>query len=263
MNIKFHNSTKTILSILTVAIALYGFTYSFPKVTFNENADRLSNYKQKKYKKDATRLALRMISKDGNYSAIAPQLPEDMVESIYNALVAVHLSDLAKAKEVTKAHKLHTFPVPNVDRFFVMYRRDAPWATPLRLGDNETDNEQINSLCQQFGLVIENNVEWDEDHNSFHIRAKQSLNIAPIAQEFLTIQGIAKVDLLTPNGDGNDIEIKKIADGWELNYQVKFDGCISGCQKKHNWSFAINAAGEVKFIGESGDELPEWMKNDD
>jgi len=214
MKNKLTNTITQFTASMLVSLALMGFALvNYPTVVSNVNVDNLSSYKQKKYKKDATRLALRMISSNGDYTAISPEIPQELVESIYNALVAIHLSGDNKAKEVTKAHKLHTFPVPNVDRFFVMYRRDAPWAVPLRLGDNETDNEQINALCNQFGLVIENNVEWDEEHNSFHIRAKQSLNIAPIAQEFLAVQGIERVDLLTPNGDGNDIEIKQLPDG--------------------------------------------------
>ena len=220
---------------------------------------KVSKYKQKKYKKDATRLALRLVSEDNDYKAIQADAPEQMVNSIYNALIAVHKSEHAKAQQVTQTHKLHTFPVPSVDRFFVVYKRDAVWAKPLRLGDTTTDSEEINQLLSKYGLVIDKHVDWDEEHNSFNVRAQESLNIAPVASAFSQIDGIVLVDLLMPSGDGNDIEVKKIDNGWEINYMVKFESCITGCKKKHIWTFNVKNSNKVTFVGESGDDLPEWM----
>lgn len=227
------------------------------------SVSELSAYKARKYRVDATRLALRMVSEDADYDKAEAELPDDLVESIFHALRAVHLSNLDEAALVTRTHRLHTFPVPNVDRFFVVYKRDIPWAVPLRMGDFTTDNEEINNLCEKFGLIIENNVEWDEDHNSFHIRAERSLNISPIARAFMGIEGITLVDMLTPNGDGNDIELKETHQGWELKYIVKFGACITGCKNQHAWSFSVSNTGNVEFVEESGDALPDWMSDDD
>jgi len=220
----------------------------------------LSDYKKNQYQKDATRLALRLQSDNHNFIELKAEAPQDLVKSIYEALVAVHLSDIEIAKEVTRVHKLHTFPVPSVDRFFVVYKRSAAWATPLRLGDNVTDNDRINELSKKYDLVIDNHVDWDDDHNSFNIRAESSLNIAPIAKDFSEIDDVVLVDLLMPDGDGNDISIKQIATGWEINYMVKFESCISGCKKRHVWTFEVSNGKNVSFKGESGDELPAWMK---
>ncbi|MEM9916753.1 MAG: hypothetical protein AAF990_01580 [Bacteroidota bacterium] len=250
-----------LLSGLCLSAASISAT-AYPKTDKDEigaSGDALSAYKQSKYRKDATRLALRLLSKGGSYSDLEAKAPEDVVESIYRALIAVHRSDHKMAKVVTETHKLHTFPVPTVDRFFVVYKREASWATPLRLGDNTTNSDAINTLLEEYGLVIDRHVEWDEEHNSFNIRATQSLNIAPIAQSFSTLDDIVLVDLLSPDGDGNDIEVKKLADGWELKYMVKFESCITGCLKRHVWTFEVNKTGKVNFMGESGDDLPDWM----
>ena len=207
-----------------------------------EAGDELTVYQQSKYRRDATRLALRLRSKDQSYHEMGPEAPSDMVESIYSALVAVHQSELKAAKLITNTHKLHTFPNPSVDRFFVVYKKEAAWATPLRLGDNSTNSEKINKLLSEYGLVIDKHVEWDDEHNSFNVRATSSLNMAPIAQQFSSFQDIVLVDLLLPNGDGNDITIKKISSGWELSYVIKFDSCIIWlCQTRHVvGSFEVN-----------------------
>ena len=224
-----------------------------------EEGGTLSNYKQSKYKKDATRLALRLEAVDAAYSDLEVKAPEQIVESIYEALIAVHTSGLKSAHIVTEMHKLHTFPVPSVDNFFVVYKRNSSWAMPLRLGDNTTDSDEINQLLEQYGLEIDRHVDWDEEHNSFNVRAKESINIAPIAKAFSAIDGIVLVDLLKPDGDGNDIEAKKTSKGWELSYMIKFDSCISGCKKRHTWTFEVDNNNKVSFLGEAGDTLPEWM----
>ncbi len=225
----------------------------------NSTAPSLSNHKKNKYKKDATRLALRQLANGNGFENLDAEVPKEMVESIYSSLIAIHTSDLPEAKVVTTQHKLHTFPTPTVDRLVVIYKRDATWATPLRLGDDVTDNDKINELSEKFKLKIDRHVEWDEEHFSFNMRAEESINIAPLAKDLSTVESVTLVDMMEPNGDGNDIEIEKLPNGWEINYVIKFDGCISGCKKRHTWSFEV-INGKVSFKGESGDELPKWMK---
>lgn len=266
--------SKTINAKISMALALgtvfglMGFntlssdSWSFSKLNMLwQDVDlKLSAPLQKKYEKDATRLALRLISESEEYHKLDVEVPEQAITPIYNALVSIHNSNLDAAKMVTEIHKLHTFPVPSVDHFFVVYNRKAEWAIPLRLGDNSTDSDQINELLDHYGLVIDKHVEWDEEKNSFHVKATKSLNIAAIAKEFSAIEDIVLVDLLMPSGDGNDIEVKQLENGLEVKYLIKFGSCISGCKNQHVWTFKVSNQNEVTFIGESGDELPEWMK---
>jgi uncharacterized protein YuzB (UPF0349 family) len=223
------------------------------------SVEDLSNHQKNQYKKDATRLALRQLVDGNNFEVLDPEVPKEMVESIYSSLIAIHTSGLPEANIVTAQHKLHTFPTPTVDRLVVIYKRDATWATPLRLGDDVTDNDKINELSSKFKLTIDRHVEWDEEHFSFNMHSEESMNIAPLAKDLSTVESVTLVDMMEPNGDGNDIEIKKLANGWEINYIIKFDGCISGCKKRHTWSFEV-INGKVNFKGESGDELPKWMR---
>ena len=264
-NIRLTTTTKKHI-LLFVAICFASLTSSSSLLGFGggtdpENATRseLTNYQKNQYKKDATRLALRHLAGGKNFETLDAEVPDDLVESIYKSLVAVHQSNLPEAALVTKKHKLHTFPTPTVDRMVVVYKRDAPWATPLRLGDDVTDSDEINKLSEKFNLKIDRHVEWDEEHNSFNMRAEKSINIASVAKDLSTVESITLVDMMEPNGDGNDLELKKLTNGWEISYVIKFDGCITGCKKRHSWTFEV-INNEVKFIGESGDELPKWMR---
>jgi len=262
MTIKFFHSICCKLSLATGIIFLlssFTFTNSLKKMDSKSYVKELSPSKKLKYQKDATRLALRLISKDEDYQNMKVEVPKEMVCSIYDALVAVHFSEIEEAKQVTKSHKLHTFPVPTIDNFLVVYKRDADWARSLRLGDNEIDNEDMKAYCDKYHLKISNHVEWDEEHNSFSIQAVEAMNIAPIAAKFEAFEGVSKVDILAPNGDGNDIEIVKTESGWSINYIVKFDSCFTNCKKRHSWKFNISKSGNVEFVEEKGDDLPIWM----
>ena len=222
----------------------------------------VSKYIQKKYYKDAVRLALRLNADNKNYNALDTEIPTEQVESIYQSLLAIHQSSAPNASVVTQLHKVHTFPTPSVDRFYLVYEKKASWAKPLRLGATETGSEKINKLLKKYGLVIDRNSEWDEEHNSLYIRATEPLNITPLANDFKKIDGVVLVDLLQPEGDGNDIEIEATENGWSIDYIIKFDSCINECQKRHYWTFEVNQQGDVIFIGEFGDDLPEWMQED-
>lgn len=224
----------------------------------------LSNYQKKMYEKDATRLALRYISKGGGYEEMGPSVPTEVMNELYSSLIAVHKSPFSESIEVTKKHRLHTFPKPAVDKFQVNYTNTAKWAAPLRLGDNITNSKIINTLCSDYGLVIESHQTWDDKSNIFIVKAKKAINLAPVANDFMEEDGVAFVKLLIPDSDGNDIEAVRTSKGWRLDYIVKFDSCFTGCKKKHIWSFEVanisNGSANVNFIGESGDELPDWMK---
>lgn len=224
----------------------------------------IPEFKKKMYQKDATRLALRYISKGTNYENLGADVPMEVMTEIYSSLLAVHKSPFAESIDVTKNHRLHTFPDPAVDKFQVNYVNTAKWATPLRLGDKTTDSQIINDLCEKYDLVIESHQAWDKKSNIFIVKAKTAINLAPIAKEFVREEGIDFIKLLIPNSDGNDIEAVRTLKGWRLNYMVKFDSCFTGCKKKHIWSFEVanikNGSANVNFIGESGDDLPDWMK---
>ncbi len=256
------------LLLLGLVIVLTSFTNIKDGISTNAfvslDDSNLSDYQKKMYEKDATRLALRYISKGTDYADLGPTVPTEVLNELYSSLLAVHQSPFNEALDVTKNHRLHTFPVPAVDKFQVNYINTSKWATPLRLGDKSTDSDLINKLCNQYDLKIESHERWDDEKNLFIVKANKSLNIAAIAEEFKSEEGIDLINLLIPDTEGNDIEATRTKKGWRLDYIVKFDSCFTGCKKKHIWTFEIanisSGNANVNFIGESGDDLPTWMK---
>ncbi|MFT4664655.1 MAG: hypothetical protein ACI8YQ_002294 [Polaribacter sp.] len=213
---------------------------------------------QRKFKRDAARLALRMEAKkeDLRYQSIF--IPRENMESIYSVLSNIYLQD-ETAQSIAKCN-VHTFPNPSIDHVVVTFERSIEWAAPLRDGISETDSEEINTLLEEYDLIIEKHVQWNDTEDAITIRSKEPLNMAAIANEFYNVEGVKSIDLGIPNVGGNDINIFRKQDAWEVQYVLRFGSYITGEGKIHIWTYQVSDDQQVKFISETGDPIPEWMR---
>ncbi|MFK7808154.1 MAG: hypothetical protein AB8F74_10180 [Saprospiraceae bacterium] len=213
---------------------------------------------QRKLKRDAARLALRMEAKkeDLRYQNIF--IPRANMENIYNVLSSIYLQD-ETAQSIAKCN-VHTFPNPSIDHVVITFDRNVEWAAPLRDGISETDSEEINELLEEYDLIIEKHVQWNDTEDAITIRSKGPLNMAALANEFYNVDGVNTIDLGIPSVGGNDINIFRKAEGWEVQYVLRFGSYISGDGKIHIWTYMATDEGEVRFISETGDPVPEWMR---
>ncbi len=233
-------------------------------VKLDEN--KISAHIQYKYKKDASRLSLRHIAKGAEFKELAPSVPSEVMDEIYESLVALHLSGISETKTVLKEHKIETYPFPVVDKFQVKYNNTVKWAKPLRLGDDMTDNGRINNMLEEYGLRIDLHQKWDDSNNLFHVKANDFINIAAIADSFQKVEGVKDVIINVPGADGNDIEATRIQNGWRFDFIIKWgQKCMLpvGCENHHVWSFEVKntktGTALVKFLEESGADIPDWM----
>lgn len=212
----------------------------------------------RKFKRDAARLALRMEAQNEDLRYLNINIPKINIDNIYKVLTNIYLSD-DTAKSITNCN-VHTFPNPSIDHFVLIFNRNVAWANLLREGITETSNEDINDLLHEYDLIIEKHVQWNDTQDAITIRSTEPLNMEALANEFYNIDGVEEIDFGLPKIEGNDIQVKRIANGWEVNYILKFGSHISGNGKTHIWSYQANDNGSVKFLSESGDPVPDWMR---
>lgn len=212
----------------------------------------------RKFLRDAARLSLRMESKkeDLRYQNIV--IPKDNIQSIYQVLTNIYIND-ETARSITKCN-VHTFPNPSIDHLIIIFDRDVDWAEPLRDGISETNSDQINELLDDYDLIIEKHVQWNDTEDALTIRSKEPLNMAALSNEFYNIEGVSTIDLGIPEIGGNDINIKRISRGWEVEYVLRFGSYINGKGKLHIWKYNSFDDGTIKFISEGGDPIPDWMR---
>ncbi len=253
-----------------VIIILMITNYSFKDIkdsTFSYiNYQNINKAEKKAFLRDATRLSLRHIAKGTPFEDLQPNIPTEIKDELYQALLAIQQSEISEAQLVNSKYKLHTFPNPQVDRIQVKYKNTATWSKPLKISDKDftTDSEIINQICTDYNLKISQNEIWNDDYSFFILEAKEPVNMSSIAKMIKTEEDIEDINFFLPNFDGNDLEAIKTANGWIFNFMIKFDACFTGCKKKRVWSFeAKNIKKEganIIYLGVSGDELPAWMK---
>jgi hypothetical protein len=246
------------LVLITLGITTSGFFIeeekpyaSIPSFTNNNTSV------EKKLKRDAARLALRTMKQNGATNDMPVEIPTHLVEAFYKILS--NLYEEATIARLLEKCNVHTFPDPPIDHLVLIYNYGAAWTKPFSLNKKKTEHEGFEKLIQSHGLTIENHFKWDNSHGAISVRAKNPLNIMALADEFMKIEGIVDVDMSVPRTKGNDILAKKINGGWEITYLVQFGTHSPSGTKQHTWRYQCMDAGEVKFIGEYGDDLPEWM----
>lgn len=228
-----------------------------PEFFVNDNL--LPKYLKAIYKKDATRLALRLINKEQRVSQQTVRVPEELVQAVYNALVAVRVSDYGSVDTISTNYNVRSFPIPNVESIILVFEHDAPWVEPLKRRQDTTGSPSINQIIREYNLVMTKMVYLDEERAGLVLQSREPLNMPALMMKFFTDEGVGSIEEILPYGDGNDIEIERTKDGWELKYSVKFGNCVNQCQKFHDWKFAVSTAGEVSYTGSYGHTVPPWI----
>ncbi len=224
------------------------------KKSVNEVPMRLT----RKFKRDAARLALRLEAskEDLRYQNIV--IPKSNVENIYEILTNIYVKN-ETAQSISKCN-VHTFPNPSIDHLVIIFDREIEWAEPLLDGISETDSDEFNALLEDYDLIIDKHVQWDDENDAITLRSREPLNMSALANEFYNIEGVKSIDLGIPKIGGNDINIQRINEGWEVQYILRFGSYISGKGKVHIWTYNAMDDGNVHFVNESGDPVPEWMR---
>lgn len=212
----------------------------------------------RKFKRDAARLALRIEAskEDLRYQNIV--IPKSNVENIYEILTNIYRQN-ETAQSISKCN-VHTFPNPSIDHLVIIFDREIEWAEPLLDGISETDSDEFNALLEDYDLIIDKHVQWDDENDAITLRSREPLNMSALANEFYNIEGVKSIDLGIPKIGGNDINIQRINEGWEVQYILRFGSYISGKGKVHIWTYNAMDNGNVHFVNESGDPVPEWMR---
>ncbi len=253
---------KKIIGRLIIALLLLpgiGINQNVPpRLISNASGENIPSRLARKFHRDAARLVLRMEATQEDLRFQNIQIPRSNIENIYKILTTIYTED-ETAKAIANCN-VHTFPSPSIDHFVLIFKRQIAWATPLYDGIHETTSEEFNELIDDYDLIIERYVQWNDTQDAITIRATEPLNVAALANEFYNIEGVEGIDLGLPKVDGNDIQMKRIPQGWQVEYILKFGSHITGDGKTHIWTYEAMDDGKVKFISETGDEVPSWMK---
>ncbi len=213
---------------------------------------------KRKFLRDAARLALRLSSQEDDLRYQSIVIPQGSIQNFYKLLSSIYLFD-DTAKSISKCN-VHTFPSPSIDHFVVIFDKTVEWAAPLRRGISETNSNEINDLLDEFDLIIEKYVQWNDNSDAITIRSKEPLNMAALSNEFYNVEGVSEVDLGIPGVSGNDIQVHRVQGGWEVDYILRFGSHLNGKGSAHIWKYQVTDDGRVSFHSETGEPVPAWMR---
>ena len=215
---------------------------------------------ERKFKRDAARLALRMQASIDELHSVGVTIPEIKIDSIYNLLKNIY-SKNETAKTIARC-KIHTFPNPSIDHFKLIFRNDVDWASSLHEDISDVSNEALSNLLDDFDLFIDRHEKWTSEEDVLIIRSLRPMNMAALAQKFLDIDGIESVDLGIPEIKGNDITVERKGNAWIFSYILAVSGAFGQETTNHVWTFKVTDDGKVNLMKEEGPPIPEWLKCD-
>lgn len=227
--------------------------------TFFVDDSRFPNYLKQIYKRDAARMSIRLLNEELRVSKQTIQIPEELVQAIYNAMVAVRTSDYGAVDTMANQYYVRTFPVPNVEKIVLVAEHDAPWLAPLKQRQDTTGDVQINRIIREHNLIITKLVHLDEERVALVLQSREPINVPALMMRFFISEGIGSIEEVLPYGDGNDISIQRTKKGWDLVYSLKFGNCSLQCQKYRSWSYSIEEDGSVSYNGTSGHTIAPWI----
>jgi len=195
------------------------------------------NHTIREYKKDAARLALSHLADGRNLLELGVRIPEDIQQSLFNALMYVYNSSDTHARKVV-AMGIHTKAKPYyIDRIKIKCTTEATWTKPLKSGGIATSSEKINNKLDEYQLDI---IDYNKENNSFAISARNPLNMSKLAEilssfdqdiEFIVIPETSETD--------HNIEAKHLGgDTWIITFQ----------KGKKEWAFEVDETGRVLYI---------------
>ncbi len=190
------------------------------------------------YQCDAARLYLRSLDNKRPLTHLSAFLPQDEVLNIYKSLLAVHKSNDSIAQLVTRTYKIHTIPNPNIDRLAVIFDKEASWFTALQNGNITVNYAGLNSILQQYNLVISKYFFHDEQCDGFALLAQKPMNMVAIALELKQLPGVVSVEIETDESNNGDIRAVRTESGsWLLEY------CLHTDKEPIAWLFEVNSSG--------------------
>jgi hypothetical protein len=206
----------------------------------------LTEAQDSEYYQDAVQLSARLIVNE-----TISEIPEHLIYSIEDALLAVSHSSFVSSNVVCHKYSIHTTKSTNTKNLKIIVGKEANWSTDL----TKTPVHLI------FPSLKVKETEETDAYFVYEISSEKEINMKFIASELSVINDIWMVELPSVSKTGNDIKLQKDEEGgFIITYSLKTGNCELGCNERHYWKFKVSASGEVSFHGEHGTDLTNSAK---
>ncbi|KAB1064439.1 T9SS type A sorting domain-containing protein [Salibacter halophilus] len=210
-----------------------------------------------KYNDDADRLAVRKIERDSLSYIDNVEIPNQLSDTILNALLAVYNATSIPAWDsVIDRYEIHTFPNPNINKLLISADSSLAWMEQLQSGNSPSAHPLLDSLMTKYNFTLTSYYDfggsWYLDDATF--TSDSNYNITGLINLLDTTQE-AEFRKMYFAGDGNDITSTINNDHVELIYSIGWGDCPAGCINRHYWKYKVYFDCRVEFISSYGDPV--------
>jgi hypothetical protein len=202
------------------------------------------------YYKDAVQLSARLVEKNFSY-----EIPEHLIYSIEDALIAVSHSSFLAANVVCHKYDIHSSPTTNIHNLRLIVGKEAAWS-------NDLSNTPVHQI---FSFLTVKELEETDAYYVYDISSAKAINMKFIANELSVIDDIWMVEMPSLSKTSNNIKVAQNENGsFTIVYSLKMGSCELACNDRHYWKFEVSPGGNVQFVGEHGADLsnPEKEEKD-
>lgn len=201
---------------------------------------------------NAVQLTLRMTQET---QSNAVYLDDMLIGEFQQALQSIEESSISEAYAVSKTYRVQCFPTYNPYQIKALADESAEWLAALEAGKKPARGTAIRQIIDLYELEVE--VQYNNGFAELYFHSGLPLNTIALSSEISKVQGVMFASTISPDGEGNDIEVKRLDTGaLQLTYFVRFDCQPKGrCNESHSWVFEYQY-GQVTFVGENGPEIP-------
>ena len=122
-------------------------------------------------------------------------------------------------------------------------------------GNRLTGNAEIDTLMERYALTVVRTYDRGGERMAL-LGTKRPLNVRPLADPFTRVPGVRNAEPNSYGGDGGNIVATPKSGGWLLDYSVGYGDCLAGCISRRFWTFFVDRAGTVSYVGSRGAPAP-------
>lgn len=209
--------------------------------------------------KSARELALRAVIEQDSTTL---EVPENLVQTFYNGLIHILKSGIPQAEQAAEEFGVRARPAFKHNEVLVYpdTSEASDWLNAWRNGETFTGNSSIDELIEKYDLTLKNFSELQSQTVALAVlQSARFVNPIPIANDFAKLPVMSDsytgVNMLV--GDGSDITADIQQAVVRYRFEYGWGDCPAGCISRHFWDFGVTAEGDVDFLGEGGNALPD------
>lgn len=226
---------------------------SVPAESHHPGQSQLADSDAALLRRDAVALAVRQLRDGYPPGPRSVEIPPPLIDALFSALSAVHRSTDPARDTVIAIYRIHVFP--EAQELWVGASNGNKWFDAWNSGNRLTGNAEIDTLMERYALTLVRTYDAGIGRTAL-LGATQRLNVRPLAELFARVEGVKYAEPNSYGGDGGNIVATPKRGGWLLDYSAGWGDCMTGCISRRYWTFFVDRAGKVSYVGSRGAPAP-------